>query len=157
MHAMYSMFGPNRPALFLAALIILVGTPTMFEWVRAKPAMAASPLYWCPNEKPDQQYSSKPRPGCVPWVEKKERAEQPQQDDAAQSRSAPREIKIENLQSEVSSFLQKYRRFLECCKTDFSELQQVEALGDEVSGLLEAAQANLSNHSMASRGIMLRE
>src|SRR5262249_37862030 len=154
---MHSIFGPNRPALFLATLIILAGASAVSESVGAKPAEAASPLYWCPNEKPDQQYSSKPRPGCVPWVEKKERAEQPQQDDAAQSKSAPHEIKIENLQSEVSSFLQKYRRFLECCKTDFAELQQVEALGDEVSGLLESAQANLSNHSMASRGIMLRE
>jgi hypothetical protein len=151
------MYRANRPVLLLATLIIVVGTPAMFEWVRAKSAMAASPLYWCPNEKPDQQYSSKPRPGCVPWVEKKERAEQPRQDDATPSKPAPREMKIENLQSEVSDFLQKYRRFLDCCKTDFNELQQVEELGDEVSGLLEFAQANLSNHSMASRGIMLRE
>src|SRR5215831_1901687 len=157
MDRMYTMSGPNRLALFLVALIIVVGAPTMFEWVRAWPAMAASPLYWCPNEKADQRYSSKPRPGCVPWVEKKERAEQPQQEDAASSKPAPREVKMENLQSEVANFLQKYRRFLECCKTDFAELQQVEALGDEVSGLLESAQANLSNHSMASRGIMLRE
>ena len=151
------MYRANRPALFLVALIIVAGTPAMFEWVGAKPATAASPLYWCPNEKPDKQYSSKPRPGCVPWVEKKEHAEQPQQDDATPSKLAPREMKIENLQSEVSDFLQKYRRFLDCCKTDFNELQHVEELGDEVSGLLEFAQANLSNHSMASRGIMLRE
>src|SRR5215831_18365913 len=157
MDNMCRMYSANRLAQFLATLIILAGPSAVSESVGAKPAMAASPLYWCPNEKPDQQYSSKLRPGCLPWVEKKERAEQPQQDDAAQSKSALREIKIENLQSEVSTFLQKYTRFLECCKTDFAQLQQVEALGDEVSGLLESAQANLSNHSMASRGIMLRE
>jgi hypothetical protein len=151
------MNSPHKPALLLAALIIVVGTPAMFEWVLAKPAMAADPLYWCPNQKADQQYSSKPGPGCVPWVEKKERTEQPEQDDAAPSKPAPREMKIDNLQSEVSGFLQKYSHFLECCKTDIAELQQVEALGDEVSELLEFAQANLSNHSMASRGIMLSE
>jgi hypothetical protein len=66
-------------------------------------------------------------------------------------------MKIENLQSEVSGFLEKYRHFLECCKTDFTELQRVEELGDEVSQLLDLAQSNLSNHSVASRGIMLRE
>jgi len=151
------MYNPYRPTLLLAALVIVVGTPAMFEWIHVKPAMAASPLYWCPNQKADQQYSSKPRPGCVPWVEKKEPAEQSQQDDLAPPKPAPREMKIENLQGEVSVFLQKYRHFLECCKTDFNELKQVEALGDEVSELLEFAQANLSNHSMASRGIMLRE
>jgi hypothetical protein len=151
------MYNPYRPILFLAALIIAMGTPALIEWTPAKPAIAASPLYWCPHEKPDQQYSSKPRPGCVPWVEKKERTDQPQQDDATPPKAAPREMKIENLQSEVSTFLHKYRHFLDCCKTDFKELQQVEALGDEVSGLLEFAQANLSNHSLASRGIMLRE
>jgi hypothetical protein len=146
-----------RSLALLSTFIIIVATPAMFEWVTAKPATAASPLYWCPDKKADQQYSSKPGPGCVPWVEKKEPADQPAQDDATPPKQAPHEMKIENLQSEVSGFLQKYRRFLECCKTDIAELKQVEALGDEVSGLLEFAQANLSNHSMASRGIMLRE
>src|SRR5215467_10550993 len=138
MNIMYTMFGPNRPALFLAALIIVVGAPTMFEWVRAWPAMAASPLYWCPNEKADQRSSSNPSPGCVPSLAKTDRAEHPQHEDAASSKPAAREVKMENLQSEVANFLQKYRRFLDCCKTDFAELQQVEALGDEVSGLLES-------------------
>lgn len=151
------MDSPHRPLLRLAALIIIVGTSSMFAWVLAKPAMAASPLYWCPDQKADQQYSSKPRPGCVPWVEKKERAEQTDQGDATPSKQVPRDLKIENLQGEVSGFLQKYRHFLECCKTDIAELLQVEELGDEVSELLAFAQANLSNHSMASRGIMLRE
>ena len=38
------------------------------------------------------------------------------------------DFKIENLQGDVSAFLNKYRRFLECCKTDLSELDQVEEL-----------------------------
>jgi hypothetical protein len=57
----------------------------------------------------------------------------------------------------VSNFLTKYRRFLECCKTDLTELRQVEELGDEVSDLLTSTQAQISNHSLASRGVMLRE
>ena len=54
-------------------------------------------------------------------------------------------------------FLNKYRHFLDCCKTDLTELQQVEEMGDEVGDLLKSTQAKMSNHSMASRGIMLRE
>jgi hypothetical protein len=68
-----------------------------------------------------------------------------------------RDFKIENLQSDVSTFLNKYRNFLDCCKTDLSELQQIQELGNEVGDLLKSTQVNMSNHSMASRGIMLRE
>jgi hypothetical protein len=88
----------------------------------------------------------------VPLVEKK--------DPDAERRAVdkpPREFKMDNLQRDVSTFIGKYRRFLECCKTDLEELQQVEELGDEVGELLIFTQANLSNHSLASRGIMLRE
>lgn len=88
----------------------------------------------------------------MPLVEKKEH-----DSDESNSDKPQRDFKIDNLQREVTSFLNKYRRFLDCCKTDLHELRDVEELGDEVNQLLTSTQANLSNYSLASRGIMLRE
>jgi len=113
---------------------------------------AASPLYYCQDRKGDRQYSATRAPGCVPLVEEKERDRNGHVDD-----NRLRDFKVENLQQEVTAFLTKYRRFLDCCKMDLTELQQVEELGDEVGELLALTQANLSNYSLASRGIMLRE
>jgi hypothetical protein len=141
-------------ALYLVAF--MGGTAFTFGGITDTTATAASPLYWCPERKADQQYSSTAGPGCASLVEKK----LPQTEEAGElspSDKSPRDFKIENLQGDVSTFLNKYRQFLDCCKTDLLELQQVEEMGDEVGDLLTSTQANLSNHSMASRGIMLRE
>ncbi len=131
--------------------VLLAGT-VIFSGLTASPLQAASPLYYCPDQKADRQYSAKPGPGCVPLVETKER-------EAGQNASEkqPRDFKIKNLQRDVTTFLGRYRQFLDCCKADLAELQQVEELGDEVGELLAFTQTNLSNNSLASRGIMLRE
>ncbi len=131
-------------------LIVAIG----LGWLLADLAQSASTIYYCPDRKSDQQYSAKPGPGCVPLVEEKPAG---QENDSPQPQQEPRDFKIENLQSDVSAFLSRYRQFLECCKTDLSELQQVEEMGNEVGDLLKSTQAKMSNHSMASRGIMLRE
>ncbi len=120
-------------------------------------ALAASPLYWCPDRKADQQYSAVKGPGCVPLVEKKKTETTEQTGEPAASGQQPRDFKIENLQREVSTFLSRYRLFLACCKTDPDELQQIEELGNDVGELLAATQVNLSNYALAARGIMLRE
>jgi len=120
-------------------------------------AAAASPLFWCPDQKADRQYSAKQDPGCVPLAEKEE-IQGAEQEGGTPTGSKPlREFKIENLQGDVSTFLSKYRDFLDCCKTNLSELQQIQEMGEEIGGLLKSTQANISNHSMASRGIILRE
>lgn len=93
----------------------------------------------------------------MPLAEKKETQAAEQEGEVSASEKQPRDFKIENLQGDVSTFLNKYRHFLDCCKTDLTELQQIEELGDEVGELLTSTQANLSNYSLASRGIMLRE
>jgi hypothetical protein len=124
-----------------AILGILVGAAT-----------AGSTLYYCPDRKMDQQYSATQGPGCVPLVEK----QMPGRDES-NSDKPQREFRIDNLQQDVSAFLDRYRRFLDCCKTDLNELYNVERLGDEVHQLLTSTQANLPNYSLASRGIMLRE
>jgi hypothetical protein len=123
----------------------------------AATASAASPLYWCPDRKADQQYSATQGPGCVPLAEKQETRKSAQENDALTDDKPARDFKIENLQSDVSTFMNRYRQFLNCCKTDLAELQQIEELGEEVGELLTSTQANLSNYSLASRGIMLRE
>ncbi len=141
----------------LCLIVVMGGSTFTFNGITVKAASAASPLYWCPDQKPDRQYSAKQGPGCLPIVEKEE-INTTEQEGGTSTRNKPvHDFKVENLQSDVSSFLTKYRHFLGCCKTDLSELQQVEEMADEVGDLLKSSQANLSNHSMASRGIMLRE
>ncbi|THJ22679.1 MAG: hypothetical protein CAF45_008645 [Nitrospira sp. CG24E] len=120
-------------------------------------AQAASSLYWCPDQKADRQYSARQGPGCVPLAEKEEAKTSEQEGDVPVGNKPLQDFKVENLQSDVSTFLNKYRNFLDCCKTDLAELQQVEEMGKEVGELLTSTQSNMSNHSMASRGIMLRE
>ncbi len=141
----------------LCVTVLMGGVALTFSGITVATASAASPLYWCPDRKADQQYSATQGPGCVPFVEKKETRAAEQEGEIPTSDKPPRDFKIENLQGYVSTFLSKYRQFLDCCKTDLAELQQIEELGDEVGGLLESAQHQLSNYSMASRGIMLRE
>ena len=137
--------------------VFLAGVALTFSGIAAATASAASMLYWCPDQQADRQYSAKQGPGCVPLVEKTETQATEHEVNISTDDKPPRGFKVENLQGDVSTFLNKYRQFLDCCKTDLSELQQVEEMGDEVGDLLKATQANMSNHSMASRGIMLRE
>ncbi|MEO8339007.1 MAG: hypothetical protein ABI604_04715, partial [Nitrospirota bacterium] len=141
----------------LCVTVVLAGVTLTFSGITVTMASAASPLYWCPDQQADRQYSATQGPGCVPLVEKTETQATEQEVNIPTDNKLPRDFKIENLQSDVSTFLNRYRRFLDCCKTDLSELQQVEDMGDEVRDLLKATQAHMSNHSMASRGIMLRE
>ena len=141
----------------LCVTVFMGGVTLTFSGITVATASAASPLYWCPDQKADRQYSATQGPGCVPLVEKKETQATEQEAETPTNDKPPRDFKIENLQGDVSTFLNKYRHFLDCCKTDISELQQVEEMGDEVGDLLKSTQANMSNYSMASRGIMLRE
>ncbi|HEY6289177.1 MAG TPA: hypothetical protein VIW48_07010, partial [Nitrospiraceae bacterium] len=136
--------------------IFMGGVALTFSGITAATASAASPLYWCPDQKADRQYSADQGPGCVPLVEKKETQTTEQEGETSTGNKPSHDFKIENLQADVSTFLSKYRHFLDCCKTDLNELQQVEEMGNEVGDLLKSTQTNMSNHSMASRGIMLR-
>ncbi len=149
-----------RTLMTTKALVVAVfmgGVTLTFSSITAATASAASPLYWCPDQKADRQYSADQGPGCVPLVEKKETQTAEQEGETPTRNRTTHDFKIENLQDDVSTFLSKYRHFLDCCKTDLTELQQVEEMGNEVGDLLKSTQTNMSNHSMASRGIMLRE
>jgi hypothetical protein len=136
-----SSFLPREAlAAFVAVTVALV--------VPQLTASAASTIYYCPDKKGDQQYSAQSGPGCIPLVDKK--TERP--DGMPQQHFQP-----DNLQKDVSTFLTRYQKFLDCCKTDLNELRELEEMADDLDQLLASAQANLSNHSLASRGIMLRE
>ena len=146
---------PPTKALFVA--VFMTAVALVISGAIVSTASAASSLFWCPDQKPDRQYSAKQEPGCVSLAEKEEVQAAEQEGDTPKGDKPSRDFKIENLQADVSTFLSKYRDFLDCCKTDLSELQQIQEMGDEVGDLLKSTQANMSNHSMASRGIMLRE
>lgn len=92
----------------------------------------------------------------MPLVEEMDRPNS-QSEPATGSSREPRQFKIDNLRSDVSQFLKQYQEFLDCCKTDLTELQRIEDLVEDVSDLLTSTQAQLSNQSVVSRGIMLRE
>lgn len=136
----------------LFSVVSVVGTALWLSLGHPPAVPAASTIYYCPDRKADQQYSATQGPGCVPLVEKEEAGT----NESPHDRPAY-DFQIDNLQRDVTVFLNKYRQFLDCCKTDLNELREVEALGDEVAALLATAQAHLTNYSLASRGIMLRE
>lgn len=132
-------------ALVLAASVGALGPA-------GRSLQAASTIYYCPDRKSDQQYSATQGPGCVPLVQQKDREGSK---DAGETER--HDLKTADLERNVSAFLRKYRRFLDCCKTDLGELRDIEELADEVNELLASEQADLSNYSLASRGIMLKE
>lgn len=136
----------------------MVGVAVLFSCALLAPTnsmlvLAAPPLEFCANRTPDQQLGaakgSSGTEACVPLAEKKEKS--------VAERDQTRELKIENLQAEVTAFLQKYNQFLECCKSDLAELQTVEELGNEVGDLLAVAQAGLFSEHIKLRGWTLRE
>jgi hypothetical protein len=131
----------------IVLMVFLIGTVAIGAWP-ALTAFAASPIYYCPDRQGDQQYSAQAGPGCLPLVDKKP---------TSPEGTPQRHFEADNLEKDVSAFLTRYQKFLDCCKTDLNELRELEVMADELDHLLASAQANLSNHSLASRGIMLRE
>ena len=137
----------NRGPLQMNVLIVFLAGHIAIGTVSTNNVFAASTIYYCSDRHGDQQYSAQPGPGCIPLVEKKERPEGVPQ----------RHFQPDHLEKDVSAFLARYEQFLSCCKTDFNELRALEEMADELDQLLASVQSSLSNHSLASRGIMLRE
>ena len=147
----------------LPALVVAIA---LWWGVALLPAGAAPPLEYCGARKADQRLGAaahpernrdgQPHADCTPFIEKKAAEE----DGSSHERKAvrpPRNLKIENLPVDVSRFLQEYRQFLDCCKSDPAELERVEELGDEVGDLLRLAQTDLFSEQMKLRGMTLKE
>lgn len=130
-------------AFVVAALVGFTAMGGAADSVRAAP-----PLYWCPERSADQQLAATPEPGCRPLVEKNAQTE----------KKKPRPaIQVENLQSEVSAFLRRYRQFLDCCASDPLSLDRLEELQDQAADLLRTAQTGLFTEQMKLRGFTFRE
>jgi len=139
-----------RHTLCRLAWLTLLGLALCFPSITLDPASAASALYWCPQRTPDQQYSATPGPGCTPLAEKPDK---PAQD----ARTPQKEIKAENLQTEISNFLRDYRQFIDCCSTDIASLNDLKELEERANHLLLTAQTVLFSEQMKLRGFTLKE
>jgi hypothetical protein len=133
--------------LAFAALLLLAQSGT-----------AAPPMEFCGDRSPDQQLQASTGRAttdgpCVPLIEKQEKRER----DRKAIRESRSHLKIDNLETEVTTFLQRYNRFLDCCRTDLAELELVEDLGDEVNELLTLAQSGLFSEQIKLRGWTIAE
>jgi hypothetical protein len=137
-------------SIYRVSWLVLSSLVLYFFSVAPETALAASALYWCPQRPADQQYSAAPGPGCTPLVEKSDKP-------AGGVRAPHKEIKAENLQTEISNFLREYRRFLDCCSTDIASLDDLKELEDRANHLLLTAQTVLFSEQMKLRGFTLRE
>src|SRR5690349_5117086 len=142
----------NRRELLRYLLLIVFAGAIGAVALQEDRALAASAIYYCPDRKADQQYSAQPDPGCVPLVNKKT-----EKKPDLPSGEPQRHFHPDNLPQDVSAFLARYQKFLQCCKADLGELREIEDMADELDQLLDSTQTNLSNYSLASRGIMLRD
>lgn len=127
-------------AFGLAMLAMASPVPTSAAELRSdNPLNPPGPVFWCPKRTPDQQYSTTRGPGCIPFVSEadKERAAEREKEGTLQV-GPP--IKIQNIQAEVSKFLQRYRQFLDCCANDPGSLDEVDQLQDQAYHLLKAIQ-----------------
>jgi hypothetical protein len=144
----------------------VLGATALYLAIMPSVMNAAPPLEYCATRKADQQLGAVPHPerkrdgrpdvDCTPFIEKKG-TDEGSSAEAQKSVRPPRDLRIENLPAEVSKFLQEYRQFWDCCKSDPAELERVEQLGDEVGDLLRLAQADLFSEQMKLRGMTLKE
>lgn len=124
----------------------------------AQKIFAAPPMEFCEGRPADQQLRASQGKGsadgpCVPLMEKKDGSEKSE----TSARTQNRQLKVDNLEAEVASFLQRYNKFLACCKTDLAELEAVESMGDEVNELLSLAQSGLFSEQIKVRGWTIGE
>jgi hypothetical protein len=130
-------------------------------------AVGAPPIDFCENRMADQQLGASlhperrngavPESGCSPLVKPPDKTAREDIESARKPVKPRRVMKIENLQMEASHFLEEYRQFLNCCKSDPAELDRVEELGQDVADLLQMAQNELFSEQMKLRGMTLRE
>ena len=139
-----------NPFLLLTLALLFLAVP----FSTPAPAGAAPLLEYCEHSAADHQLrAARGTAGCVPLVEKKD----PSTSDDRTAGESTRQLKIENLQQEVTTFLQRYNQFLECCRTDLAELRSVEELGNDVNDLLTMAQSGLFSEHMKLRGWTIAE
>src|SRR5690242_14070342 len=98
---------PFTTSMALCVAVFLAGVALAVSSIIASTTFAASLLFWCPDQKADRQYSAKQEPGCVPLAEKEETGTTEQPGETLTGDKPLRDFKIENLQSDISTFLNK--------------------------------------------------
>ncbi|MGE0277723.1 MAG: hypothetical protein AB7G68_13310 [Nitrospiraceae bacterium] len=157
----------SQPTRFLAGIqLLLVMMIGCCGYISPSVGLAAPPLEYCGDRTADQQlgaashpersHNGRPDAGCTPLIDDTP-LDESKPTNALKASRPSREMKIDNLQREVSDFLREYRQFLDCCKTDPAELERVEELGDQVGELLRLAQTELFSEQMKLRGMTLKE
>ncbi len=121
----------------LALALLALASPSTSgakEFNPDNPLNPPPPIYWCPNRTPDQQIVTVPTPGCKQLVEEEKAGGKEQKTEAKEP------IKIVEIQNEASKFVQRYRKFLDCCATDVGSLNELEDLEEQASYILRSVQ-----------------
>lgn len=113
-------------------------------WTDTAPAQSSqrsshqpATIYWCPDRPADQQISARPEAGCAPLAESPTRKTR-----KGDTQKALAPIKMEQIQTVASQFLQRYDHFLDCCADDVAELDRVRELEAEASHILGSIQSS---------------
>ncbi|MGH7204600.1 MAG: hypothetical protein ACREI2_00165 [Nitrospiraceae bacterium] len=121
----------------LALALLALASPSTNgakEFNPDNPINPPPPIYWCPNRTPDQQIVTVPTPGCKPLVEEEKTGGKEQKTEAKEP------IKIVEIQNEASKFVNRYRKFLDCCANDVGSLEDLEDLQEQASYILKSVQ-----------------
>jgi hypothetical protein len=103
-------------------------------------------LFWCAT-KPGRELQIKPELGCQPLVEEEKK---PDDKKPAKRRDIP-QVKPEQAESAVSSYLKDYRDFLACCAND-PDLEQLEELEERASALIKQTVNKMSPVLVLTKG-----
>jgi hypothetical protein len=123
----------------VATALLLLGS-FFIQPAEAADSGGATTLYWCPGRSTGE-LQVKPLSGCQPLVQEK-KDDPKDAKDAGIKPAKPRElpsVKPEQLETEITKYLEDYNDFLSCCATNLSaeQLEQIESLEDRASGLIK--------------------
>lgn len=132
------------PSLVIFLFLSALGSHSWSE-AQQKPM-----VYWCPDRPEDQQYSARQENGCLA-VEEEDSS--PSVDPTSLNGGTEPQVKVENLQAEISTFLQGYNQFLSCCADDPAQLDEVTDLRRQASALLRVVRTTLPVGQVKLRGV----
>ncbi len=92
-------------------------------------ASAEIQRYWCPD-RVGAEIQAQPGSGCEPLI-----VEEDENDKEIREKRPP--LSLDEIEATADAFLQKYKRFLACCATDFDAGNEIEDLEDEASAILK--------------------
>lgn len=127
--------------LFLIVPILYIEQAGAKDFNPDNPLNQPAPVYWCSSKTPDQQISTKKKPGCEPLYDQ-QAAESFRESARQQGFDFPDRdpLKIVELQNAASKFSERYRTFISCCLIDDGAPAEIVDLIDEANHILKAVQ-----------------